>query len=193
VRVFVFPLSQVVFFPNSSLPLNIFEPRYLQMVEDALSSGTPIAVGGDDPILNAGQTLGYGHPQVLERRPDGTLLIVLHGAGKARLEECAGQSPYFTFEATPIPEELSLKAENLSAFVQLKDRLECILKAQAGKQVNVNEFLSHMKSTAEVVDCYASLMVEDADFKQALLEENDINDRVLLLASPSISNPSSLN
>ena len=47
----VFPLSGVLLFPRWSLPLNIFEPRYLNMVDDAMSMavnirGTPIdAVG----------------------------------------------------------------------------------------------------------------------------------------------------
>ena len=34
----VFPLSNFIFFPNTSAPLNIFEPRYVQMIDDALAS-----------------------------------------------------------------------------------------------------------------------------------------------------------
>ena len=32
----VFPLSNFIMFPGSSVPLNIFEPRYLQMVNDSM-------------------------------------------------------------------------------------------------------------------------------------------------------------
>ncbi len=32
----IFPLSNAIFFPNTVMPLNIFEPRYKQMIEDAL-------------------------------------------------------------------------------------------------------------------------------------------------------------
>ena len=31
----IFPLSNAIFFPNTVMPLNIFEPRYKQMIEDA--------------------------------------------------------------------------------------------------------------------------------------------------------------
>ena len=34
----VFPLSNFIVFPNTTVPLNIFEPRYLKMTEDAMAS-----------------------------------------------------------------------------------------------------------------------------------------------------------
>ena len=40
----IFPLANAVFFPNTILPLNIFEPRYKKMVEDALSSNKMIGM-----------------------------------------------------------------------------------------------------------------------------------------------------
>jgi len=43
-QVFVFPLQDIVFYPHTVVPLNIFEPRYIKMVEDALETGTPIAL-----------------------------------------------------------------------------------------------------------------------------------------------------
>ena len=35
----VFPLTGVLLLPHSALPLNVFEPRYLEMIDDALSGG----------------------------------------------------------------------------------------------------------------------------------------------------------
>ena len=34
----VFPLSGVIFFPNTNLPLNIFEPKYVALVNDCINS-----------------------------------------------------------------------------------------------------------------------------------------------------------
>ena len=34
----VFPLSNFIMFPNTSVPLNIFEPRYIDMINDAMKS-----------------------------------------------------------------------------------------------------------------------------------------------------------
>ena len=36
-KIAVFPLSNFIIFPNTSVPLNIFEPRYIDMVNDSMS------------------------------------------------------------------------------------------------------------------------------------------------------------
>ena len=40
----VFPLNNFIFFPKTSVPLNIFEPRYLEMVDDAMASNKLIGI-----------------------------------------------------------------------------------------------------------------------------------------------------
>ena len=34
----IFPLSNFIIFPDTTVPLNIFEPRYIQMIDDAMKS-----------------------------------------------------------------------------------------------------------------------------------------------------------
>ena len=43
----VFPLSGVIYFPKTNLPLNIFEKRYLDLVNDAIKKRQ---INGNDPI-----------------------------------------------------------------------------------------------------------------------------------------------
>ena len=40
----IFPLSNFIVFPNTTVPLNIFEPRYLKMTEDAMASNRLIGI-----------------------------------------------------------------------------------------------------------------------------------------------------
>ena len=40
----IFPLSNFIIFPNTSVPLNIFEPRYIEMVNDAMKSNKLIGI-----------------------------------------------------------------------------------------------------------------------------------------------------
>lgn len=47
----IFPLASAVLLPRQVLPLNIFEPRYVSMVEDALRSGRHIGRIGDPKAL----------------------------------------------------------------------------------------------------------------------------------------------
>ena len=40
----IFPLSNFIFFPKTSVPLNIFEPRYLEMINDSLKKDKLIGI-----------------------------------------------------------------------------------------------------------------------------------------------------
>src|SRR5258708_11996570 len=83
----IFPLPNVVLFPNVFLPLHVFEPRYRQMVNDALTGDRIIGM----VLLRPGWQADYeGRPAVYpvgcaglithaERLPDGRFTIVLRG------------------------------------------------------------------------------------------------------------------
>ena len=40
----IFPLSNFIIFPNTNVPLNIFEPRYIQMVDDSMQGNRMIGM-----------------------------------------------------------------------------------------------------------------------------------------------------
>ena len=79
-KISIFPLRGAVFFPKTNLPLNIFEDRYLKMVEDALKNDGHIGMiqskdrGGD--IFRVGC---LGKIDNHERTADGRILINLKG------------------------------------------------------------------------------------------------------------------
>src|SRR6186997_85611 len=73
----LFPLPNVVLFPNVFLPLHIFEPRYREMVADALASDRMIGM----VLLRPGWDREY------ERLPDGRYNIVLRGMERFRVVE----------------------------------------------------------------------------------------------------------
>ena len=43
-KISIFPLSNFIIFPNTSVPLNIFEPRYIEMVHDSMKSNRIIGI-----------------------------------------------------------------------------------------------------------------------------------------------------
>jgi len=80
----VFPLTGVLLLPRAQLPLNIFEPRYLNMIDDAMASERMIgmvqpAAGGDPerPSLSAVGCLG--RITSFAETSDGRYLITLTG------------------------------------------------------------------------------------------------------------------
>ena len=89
----IFPLPNVVLFPNVSLPLHIFEPRYTDMLADALDGDRMIGMvllragwGGGLPGAAAGVPVGCaGLITHSERLSDGRYNIVLRGLEKFRI------------------------------------------------------------------------------------------------------------
>jgi Lon protease-like protein len=93
----VFPLRGAILLPRATLPLNIFEPRYLKMVDDVMSTSRILGMvqpegsdeeesppGGTVPLRRigcAGRITGY------QELDDGRLLITLTGVARLRLVE----------------------------------------------------------------------------------------------------------
>lgn len=97
----VFPLPKVILFPESNLPLNIFEPRYLKMVEDARASHGIIGMvqprttddlAGSPDLYNIG---GAGRITHCVKTEDDRYLIRLTGVSRFRIEdELSVTTPY---------------------------------------------------------------------------------------------------
>ena len=77
-------LSGVTLFPSEKLPLRIFEPRYREMLNQALIGSRMFAVASeydetDQPVV------GLGLIKSSQEQPDGTSLLLLEGVGRIRL------------------------------------------------------------------------------------------------------------
>ena len=89
----LFPLSDVVLLPEISIPLNLFELRYRQMIRDVLSGSQQIGMvtvhpdglalmAGDPPTFDIGC---LGHVANAQEQPDGTFQILLLGVSRFRI------------------------------------------------------------------------------------------------------------
>lgn len=89
----IFPLPNVVLFPDVRLPLHIFEPRYREMTRDALAAerviGMVLIEPGGDPAEQRAPVFGTGClGRIVEHQEldDGRFLIVLQGERRFRIE-----------------------------------------------------------------------------------------------------------
>ncbi len=124
----LFPLPNVVLFPNVPLPLHVFEPRYRALVADALASHRTVGM----TLLRPGYHADYhGRPPIYalgcagtiveeELLQDGRYNIVLHGRERFRVVEERGGAPYRLAVVEPL-EELACDA---GALRQTRERLE---------------------------------------------------------------------
>lgn len=90
----VFPLSGALLLPHGRLPLNIFEPRYLAMTEDALAGGRVLGMVQPNPLAQAGGTgpalyrVGcLGRLSSFSETDDGRYLITLTGVMRFAISE----------------------------------------------------------------------------------------------------------
>mgnify|MGYP000334840848 CR=1 FL=1 len=100
----LFPLPGAVLMPRTRLPLHIFEPRYLQMVEDVLKTPTRL-IGMIQPVAGDGDRLAAvgsaGRIVAFSELDDGRLMISLKACSRFRLIETRpGFTPYLRAEVS---------------------------------------------------------------------------------------------
>lgn len=113
----VFPLSGALLLPGGRLPLNIFEPRYLQMIDFALAGSRLVAMiqpaldgaideNGEPRLCSVG---GIGRIVSWSETDDGRYLIALQGICRFRLvERIATKTPFQQWKIAPFVADLDL-------------------------------------------------------------------------------------
>ena len=110
IRIPIFPLPGAILFPGLQLPLHIFEPRYLEMIDDAMAGAR--IIGMIQPSLDGGarpdgepelcQVGCFGRITSLTESGDGRYILNLHGVVRFRtLEELDTRAPYRSFRVKP--------------------------------------------------------------------------------------------
>ena len=87
-KISVFPLRGAIFFPKTNLPLNIFERRYVSMIEDALKGEKYIGMVQTKKVEGDVFRVGcLGKIDRHERTSDGRILINLKGLTRFKIDE----------------------------------------------------------------------------------------------------------
>ena len=179
----VFPLPGAVLLPRARLPLNIFEPRYLAMLDDTLRSDhrligmvQPHELGGPPPTLHR---IGCaGRVTSLTETEDGRYLIALSGISRFRIRnELDGFTPYrrVSVDWSDFHEDLG-GAQELPRF----DRSEFLrlLSAYFATAELSSDWDSLKDAEPETLINSLSIMCPfSVEEKQALLESPDLEGR----------------
>lgn len=186
----------MVFFPSTAKPLNIFEPRYIKMIDDAVHSNSLIALAFSDYYRLHGyttdseshvqirRTAGVGRPTILERRKDDTMLVVLEGTGKVKLGgPIYSPEPYLIHKGEWVEENLEFGQENIFRLHRFHKEFVSWLYTNVDDRQRLELFLGQIDEPEEKINYFCSLMVHDAEAQQRLLEVNDINERLELLST----------
>jgi Lon protease-like protein len=194
----LFPLPNVVLFPNVFLPLHIFEPRYREMVADAVASDRMIGM----VLLRPGWDKDYeGRPAIypvgcsgvlthVERLPDGRYNLVLRGLERFRIAEEQHDRSYRRAAIEPLPER-ALTSDDRAEIRRCRTKLESLLAPVAtGEPRELHG--GHLRragdakipaamSDDDLVNALAQYLDLEPLEKQALLEEPGLRPRATSL------------
>ena len=184
----IFPLSNFIIFPNTTVPLNIFEPRYIQMIDDSMKSHRMIGMvqpkkSGQlkkPDLYNVGC---IGKITSFNETDDGRYLIIISGVSRFNInEEISSDKLYRSCNVNyeNYIKDLDEKIETLNS--KDLDKIFKDLKSLFEKKGFVVDWSNLKKqdfsNTLNTLSMASPFSLEE---KQVLLETKDLNTRKLRL------------
>ena len=181
----IFPLSDFIIFPKTTVPLNIFEPRYIDMINDSMKSNKLIGMVQPKKIINdltppILHNIGcLGKISSFKETEDGRFLIELKGLIRFKImneiksakkyRECEVSFENFNHDLDETREELKFSDLEL-IFKDLKSLFE-----KRGFIINWKEL--EKQSLDETINALAMASPFSLEEKQVLLEAKNLNIR----------------
>jgi len=180
----VFPLSNFIIFPHTTVPLNIFESRYLEMIKDSMQTNKMIGLiqpkSNDDSLIPDLHKIGcLGKITNFKDKSDGTYMIDLNGITRFEItKEIKNTKPYRVcetsydnFELDLTPEKKKIKFSDLeSIFKNLK-----LLFEKKGYIINWKSL--EKQDLNETINALAMASPYSIEEKQILLESKNLEAR----------------
>ena len=181
----VFPLSNFIIFPKTTVPLNIFEPRYLEMVNDAMKSNKLIGMiqpktSSDQSDIPSLHEVGcLGKITTFRETEDGRILIELKGIIRFKnLEEIKGNKKYriLKVDFSDYYDDLEEQKEEIK-FSDLELIFKGLKSLFEKKGFIINWKSLEKQSLDETINALAMASPFSLEEKQILLESVNLNIR----------------
>ena len=172
----IFPLPNVVFLPGMVLPLNVFEPRYLELVDHVLEGGMHIGIPlirqtadllepidlrlpvhdtqDERPVLEG--VFGVGKLISHQRLPDGRRFIRLEGIGRVQARrELDHEGGFRVLEVEALPED---EPDNILELEVLKAQIERMAETFDDDDRDMIHSVLHLEDARVIIYAIASLV-----------------------------------
>ena len=190
----VFPLRGAILLPRAALRLNVFEPRYLAMVDEALAGARVLAIvqpaapgeeesppGKSEPLKRIGC---IGRLSAYQELDDGRLLITLTGIARCAFgEEIAGGKPYRLYAASCDAFERDFTAGVGEREVDREKLLATLKSYLQARQLNADWSAILNSPNEPLINALAIMCPYGPEEKQALLEAPDLKSRAEVLVA----------
>jgi ATP-dependent Lon protease len=181
----ILPLKETVVFPDSMTPLAVGQERSIQLVDEAVSNDTTIALvttrTAEDEPQSADDIYEVGTAALIHkmiRVPDGTLRILVQGVRRVRLDRLVQTEPYLVGEFSDLPDVEGPETE----VDALARNVEALFSRVIGLVPYLPDELQLAATNAEDPSALANLIATTMRLKtpekQELLEEAEVEARL---------------
>jgi Lon protease-like protein len=180
----IFPISNFIIFPNTTVPLNIFEPRYVKMIQDSMKTNKMIGLiqpknNNDSAIPNLHKVGCLGKITSFEDTSNGKYLIDLNGLTRFEItKEIQIDKPYRMFEINfnNFKEDLSPENKNFK-FSDLELIFKDLKLLFEKKGYIINWKSLEKQDLNETINALAMASPFSLEEKQILLESKNLEIR----------------
>ena len=180
----VFPLSNFIIFPHTTVPLNIFEPRYIEMINDSMKTNKMIGLiqpkNNDDSSIPWLHKIGcLGKITNFKDTSDGRYMIDLNGITRFEVtKEIKSSKPYRICETTYDNFELDLTSEKKKLkFSDLESIFKDLKLLFEKKGYIINWKSLEKQDLNETINALAMASPFSLEEKQILLESKNLEAR----------------
>lgn len=179
VKIPVFPLSGALLLPRGQLPLNVFEPRYLKMLEDAFGRGRYLGIIQPLNDGDALQTVGcVGRVTSFSETEDGRMIISVTGICRFRVtNEMPVTTPYRQLQVDYHPFADDLTADVGALDVRRDALLDVLQQYLDATGLTVDWDSINSASNETLVNSLSMISPYGPREKQALLEATSLSER----------------
>ena len=182
----IFPLSGVIYFPKTNLPLNIFEPRYLSLVNDSIKSNKYIGMIQTKQKTSDVYSVGcLGKITESKKTKDGMILINLVGITRFEIKkEIINYKSYREFEVSYEKFEVDQNQKNeelstVETITELSEKTKVFFKKN-GLLLNWKEF--EKLDQDQRINTLAMIAPISNEEKQTILESINIKSKTKTLS-----------
>jgi ATP-dependent Lon protease len=188
-QVGVLPLRDTVTFPDMMIPLNIGQPRSVELINDALRGERTIAMvasrDAQEEAPSPEQLYDVGVLGVVARMirvPDGTLRVLIQGSQRIRVDRWVKTDPYLVAEIEELPDVVNPSPELTALMRNVQQTFTDIIEQVPYLPEELQVMVTNVDDPGVLAHLIAGTLRIPAEEKQALLEEIDVSKRLRRLS-----------
>jgi ATP-dependent Lon protease len=185
----VLPLRDTVTFPDMLVPLNIGQPRSIELINEALRGERTIGMvasrrpEAESPTPDDLYTVGVlGVVARMIRVPDGTLRVLIQGGQRIRITGWVSTEPYLVAEIEEAPDVVDQTPELVALMRNVQHTFTDIIEQVPYLPEELQVMVANVEDPSMLANLIAGALRIPTEEKQGLLEELDVSKRLRRLS-----------